>query len=125
LPAGFGILKHGGKAAEAFENAVGAAKASKTGEAADAGATASRYADITRGGSVANRATDVTRANFERNLLDAGWKKSTSKDGKVVNYEKDGHRYSVREQSKSSGGPTADYYKPGSKEIDVKIRLGE
>jgi hypothetical protein len=58
-------------------------------------------------------------------LLDAGWKKSTSKDGKVVNYEKDGHRYSVREQSKSSGGPTADYYKPGSKEIDVKIRLGE
>lgn len=46
-----------------------------------------------------------------------------SKDGKAVNYQKDGAKYTVRDNAKSTGRPTADYYKAGSKTIDLKIRL--
>lgn len=48
-----------------------------------------------------------------------------SKDGKIVNYEEDGAMYAVRDGAKSTGGPTADYYKAGSKKIDLKIRPDE
>lgn len=68
---------------------------------------------------------EQTINEFEKNLLDEGWSKSVSKDGKVVIYEKDGARYVIREDAKSTGGPTADYYKPGSKQIDTKIRMGQ
>lgn len=86
---------------------------------------ASKYVDITKGGSVANRATDVTRSQFERNLTDAGWARSVSKDGKVTIFEKDGSRYMVRDNAKSTGGPTADFYKAGSDKADLKIRLDQ
>lgn len=86
---------------------------------------ASKYVDITKGGSVANRATDVTREQFERNLTDAGWNRSVSKDGKVTIYEKDGSLYKVRDNAKSTGGPTADFYKSGSDKINLKIRLDQ
>jgi RHS repeat-associated protein len=87
---------------------------------------ASKYEDITSPTSrYHNRGTDVTRQEFEKNLVEEGWTKSVSKDGKVVIYEKEGARYVIREDAKSTGGPTADYYKPGSNKIDTKIRLGQ
>lgn len=75
------------------------------------------------GARVTNRVTDVSRSTFEKNLSNSGWSKSASKDGKVTNYEKDGAKYSVRDNAKSTGGPTADYYKAGSDKPDIKIRL--
>jgi hypothetical protein len=72
---------------------------------------------------MSNRETDVTRGQFEKNLSESGWSKSTSADGKTEIYTKGGARYVVRDGAKSTGGPTADFYAPGSKSIDVKIRL--
>jgi RHS repeat-associated protein len=84
----------------------------------------SDHMDITRGkGNVPNRETNLTRAEFEQNLSSAGWTKTVRGNGKVVEYAKDGFRYVVRDSAKSTGGPTADFYKPGSKSIDLKIRL--
>jgi RHS repeat-associated protein len=86
--------------------------------------TASLYDDVTRAGSrFANRATDVTKSQFEKNLIDSGFTRSLSKDGKAVILEKNGARYILRDGAKSTGGPTADFYKPGSSSIDLKIRL--
>lgn len=85
----------------------------------------SKYENITSPGSrYHNRETNVNRSEFEKNLSDAGWNKTSSKDGKVQIYEKDGSRYSIRENAKSTNGPTADFYKAGSPKIDTKIRLG-
>ncbi|MCB1207684.1 MAG: hypothetical protein KDK97_00090 [Verrucomicrobiales bacterium] len=82
------------------------------------------YDDVTRAGSrYANRATDVSKAIFEKNLIDSGWARSVSKDGKTIILQKDGAKYVLRDGAKSTGGPTVDYYKPGSQGIDVKIRL--
>ncbi|NMO94917.1 hypothetical protein [Paenibacillus lemnae] len=87
---------------------------------------ASKYKDVTEPTSrFHNRRTGVTREKFEENLIEEGWTRSISKDGKAVNYEKDGARYSIREGAKSTGETSADYYKKGSKKIDVKIRLGK
>ena len=86
--------------------------------------TSSKYENITKGRSVQNRGTDVSREEFEQNLRDAGWNESKSADGKTTIFEKDGARYAVRDNAKSTGGSAADYYKPGSSSIDVKIRLG-
>jgi len=85
---------------------------------------ASLYDDITRAGSrVANRATDVTKSQFEKNLIDSGFTRSLSKDGKAIILEKNGVKYILRDGAKSTGGPTADFYKPGSSAADLKIRL--
>ena len=83
----------------------------------------SEYVPSTLGRSVPNVESNVTRSIFERNLSQSGWSRSVSKDGKVVNYEKDGAKYSVRDSARSTGGPTADYYKAGSDKPDLKIRL--
>ncbi|WP_347258184.1 RHS repeat-associated core domain-containing protein [Methylocaldum sp.] len=84
----------------------------------------SLYYDVTRAGSrYANRATDVTKSEFEKNLIDSGFTRSVSKDGKAIILEKDGAKYILRDGAKSTGSPTADYYKPGSSSIDLKIRL--
>jgi RHS repeat-associated protein len=83
----------------------------------------SKYEDVTSPNSRPNRQTDISRADFEKNLSSSGWSKSTSQDGRVSIYMKDGARYVVRDNAKSTGGPTADYYGPGSKGIDLKIRL--
>lgn len=85
---------------------------------------ASLYDDLTRAGSrFANRATDVTKSQFEKNLIDSGFTRSVSKDGKAIILEKDGARYILRDAARSTGGPTADFHKPGSNSIDLKIRL--
>jgi RHS repeat-associated protein len=87
-------------------------------------AEASLYSEITNVGSrVANRGTDVTKAEFEKNLTESGFVKTVSKDGKATILEKDGSRYVLRDQAKSTGGPTADFYKSGSQSTDLKIRL--
>ena len=92
-------------------------------DAAKTGAS-SLYDDVTRAGSrYANRATDVTKANFEKNLIDSGWARSVSQDGKTIILQRDGAKYVLRDGAKSTGGPTADFYKADSKGIDVKIRL--
>jgi hypothetical protein len=84
----------------------------------------SLYDDVTRAGSrVANRATDVTKSQFDKNLIDSGFTRSLSKDGKAIILEKDGARYILRDGAKSTGGPTADFYKAGSTSADLKIRL--
>jgi RHS repeat-associated protein len=84
----------------------------------------SLYEDVTRAGSkFPNRATDVTMSQFERNLINSGFTRSLSRDGKVAILEKQGVRYILRDGAKSTGGPTADFYKPGHSAIDLKIRL--
>lgn len=71
-----------------------------------------------------NAKTDMTREEFEKNLQQDGWKQDI-RGGKnnVVNYEKDGVRYAVRNGAASTGEPAVDYYKPGSDCPDGKIRL--
>lgn len=89
------------------------------------GAGLSKYEEATSSGSrFINRIADVTKSDFEKNLSGSGWRQTVSKDGKVSIFEKDGAKYVVRDGAKSTGGPTADFYKAGSKSIDVKIRLG-
>jgi hypothetical protein len=38
-------------------------------------------------------------------------------------FSKDGAKYTVRDKSKSTKGPTAEFFKPGSKTADTKLRL--
>jgi RHS repeat-associated protein len=83
----------------------------------------SGYTDITRGGSVPNRELDLTRTEFESNLATGGWARSVSRDGKVTIFQKDGARYTVRGDSRSTGTPTAEYFRPGSQSADLKLRL--
>jgi hypothetical protein len=88
--------------------------------------TVSKYEDITSAGSrYINKSTDVTQKKFGDNLLSNGWSKSMSKDGKTTIYSKNGAKYVLRNTSKSTGRATADYYKAGSKKINIKIRLGD
>jgi RHS repeat-associated protein len=87
-------------------------------------AEVNEYRDLTRPGSrFPNRGVDLTRSEFEQNLGAAGWSSRTSADGKVTIFEKNGARYVVRDNATSTGGPTADYYRPGSSDISLKIRL--
>ena len=117
--AGAKLLYRMGKAAEA------AGAAADVGRVAETVGRASKYEEATVAGSrYANRTTDVSKTDFEKNLLGSGWSKSVSKDGTVSILEKDGAKYILRDGAKSTGGPTADYYKAGSKGIDLKIRLG-
>jgi RHS repeat-associated protein len=84
---------------------------------------ASEYLDVTTGNSVRNIQTNVTRAEFESELSNSGWTRTLSSDGKVVNYARDGARYSVRATSDSTGGPTAEYFVEGAKKAILKIRM--
>lgn len=70
-----------------------------------------------------NISTNVTRKEFEKSLLNDGWKKAVSKDGKVSIYSKDGARYTVRDTS-NQGQQTAEFWAKGASEVTTKIRLG-
>ena len=72
-----------------------------------------------------NYEINLTRQEFESKLAQSGWAKAPSPDGKIMNYIKDGARYSVRDNAKSTGGPTADFFHPSGngKRIDMKLRL--
>ena len=85
----------------------------------------STYDDITAKGSrYANRATNVSKADFEANLIAQGATRSVSADGRaIILQQADGSRYVLRDYAKSTGGPTAEFFKAGSNKIDLKIRL--
>ncbi|MCC2319268.1 polymorphic toxin-type HINT domain-containing protein [Cellulomonas chengniuliangii] len=85
---------------------------------------ASRYEDITSPGArVPNRSTDVGPVEFGKTLESNGF--SRTQMGANIMYEKEGVRYFLRGKAKSVSGWTADYYRPGSRKVDLKIRLGE
>jgi hypothetical protein len=83
-----------------------------------------KWKDTTKPGSIPNNETDLTREEFEENLRSNGWKHAQQGKGKVVDeYSKNGARYIVRNDAKSTKGPTADYYAPGNDDITHKIRF--
>nr|WP_246300247.1 polymorphic toxin-type HINT domain-containing protein [Actinopolyspora biskrensis] len=85
---------------------------------------ASKYKDTTRPGArMLNKSTDVGPEEFGKNLEMNGWARTDK--GPNIMYEKDGARYFLRGKANSHEGWTADYYNPGSKKADIKIRLGE
>ena len=110
--------------ADALNIAPGADSASGGAMPPDDDGPNSKYDRTTKERSVENRKTNVGRAEFEKNLRDGGWKESKSADGKVTIFEKDGARYVLRDNAKSTGGPTADFYNSGSSSVNLKIRLG-
>jgi hypothetical protein len=81
--------------------------------------------DVTKSGAtMPNYETDLTRREFETTLSNLGWAKEPSPDGKAIIYMKDGAKYSVRDDAKSTGGPTADFSHPlGDGSIVMKLRL--
>jgi hypothetical protein len=68
---------------------------------------------------VPKESADAFMENYSNNRLKA----SPSTGGKANIYERDGTRYAVRESSKSTKGPTVEFFKPGSEIPDSKIRL--
>lgn len=84
----------------------------------------SDYKDTTIGKSIRNVETNVTPKEFGENLKDAGWKETTVDDGRVTNYTKDGAKYSVYSEAKSTGGPTASFFPEEGAKATLKIRLG-
>lgn len=87
--------------------------------------TKSSYKNVTKKTTkTPNRWTNVSRKSFEKELQKDGWRKSTSKDGKVVIYTKNGSKYAIRDYGKYFGGPTAEFTPSGMKRFTLKIRLG-
>jgi hypothetical protein len=74
---------------------------------------------------MANYKADLSRSEFESALSKLGWTKEPSPDGQVMIYRKGGAKYIVRDDAKSTKGPTADFYHPSGtgKKIDMKLRL--
>ncbi|GAA3375464.1 hypothetical protein GCM10020367_43370 [Streptomyces sannanensis] len=70
-----------------------------------------------------NVRTDVGPAEFGENLEANGW--TRLERGPNIEYQKGGARYFLRSKAKTVEGWTADYYRPGSKKADIKIRLGD
>jgi len=84
----------------------------------------SQIEDITEPGArTPNIRTDVPRSEFEDNLLDSGFTKGTSKDQKVNIFTKGDKKFTTRDFSNSTNGPTADVFKNGDPKS--KIRLGD
>ena len=82
--------------------------------------------DVTKNGAtMPNYKTDLSRSEFELQLSQLGWAKEPSKDGKAMIYTKDGAKYSVRDDAKSTEEPSADFFHPfgNKKKIDMKLRL--
>lgn len=80
--------------------------------------------DKTKPGSkLPNIKTDVPKSEFEKNLVDNGFSKSTSKDGNVNIFTSGDKKYSTRDFSNSTNGPTAEVFK--NNQPVSKIRLGD
>jgi RHS repeat-associated protein len=111
-----GALVNGALAAAESRGAVAAAEAA-------AKRTVSSVEDVTISGSkLPNIKTDVPKSEFEKNLIENGFSKSTSKDGLVNILTKGDKKYSTRDFSKSTDGPTAETF---INNVPVsKIRLG-
>ncbi|MDQ7977819.1 DUF6531 domain-containing protein [Paraburkholderia sp. SARCC-3016] len=87
------------------------------------GRVVSEYEVITVGKSVRNIQTDISRAEFEANLVANGYTREVVNPKRnVILYSKDNVSYSVRDDARSTGTPTADYRR-GTDPISVKIRL--
>ncbi len=98
--------------------------AAKAGEKGLDGASRT-YIDITRSKSaIRNIGTDATHTEFADNLTAQGWSSRVVGDGKATLFEKDGARYSLREDADSYHGWTADYTPAGARQTTLKIRLG-
>jgi len=108
----------------------GAKKGIDTAEDIVEGAS-STYNNITKSSrgkeSIKNIETNVTKKEFDKNLTEAGYTKTTSKDGKAVIYvNEDGKKYTVRnENSSGHTGSTADYTRPDEDKASKKIRLND
>ena len=78
-----------------------------------------------RGARMPNYDNYLTRSEFESELSQLGWTKKPSPDGEVMIYTKDGAKYTVRDFSRSTDGPTAEFFHPFSSrsDADVKLRL--
>jgi len=107
--------------AQKVEKAVNTAqKAEKAANAANR--TVSNIDNITKPSSrLPNIKTDVPKSEFEKNLIDNGFTKSTSKDGNVNILTNGDKKYTTRDFSKSTDGPTAEVFK--NNQPVSKIRL--
>jgi Rhs family protein len=85
------------------------------------GRITSEYTDITARNSIRNIKTDVEKAEFEANLLDSGYVKTLSKDGKADIFTKGDKTYTVRDES-NAGYPTADVYINGAKTTKIRLK---
>lgn len=104
------------QASHVLKGAVLAGKATKR--------TVSKIDDITKPGSkLPNIKTDVSKSEFEKNLLNNGFAKSTSKDGSVNIFSSGNKKFTTRGFSKSTDGPTAEVFR-NNRPIS-KIRLGD
>ena len=121
VPIAPGVVGAGIQAARQADNAIDAGRAANSVD--DAGRTVSKIEDATRPGSVPNIQTDVSKTEFESNLVNNGFSQSTSKDGKVNVFIKEDQKYTTRNFSESTNGPTAESYSGG--ELTSKIRLEE
>ena len=83
----------------------------------------SKYKNVTKKSKTRNIATNVSRRSFESKLRNEGWRRETSRDGKVVIYKKNGAKYAIRDYGKSFGGPTAEFTPRGMSRFTLKIRL--
>jgi len=87
----------------------------------------SLYRNVTKGNrksTIRNIQTNITRTEFEKNLIDAGFKAEIRDGGKATVFKKNGVKvYSTRNHS-TDGYPTAEHYNPQvSNKANVKIRL--
>jgi len=84
----------------------------------------SKALDVTKPNSkYRNIKTDVKKREFEVNLTKSGFKKSSSKDGKVNIFTKGESKIITRDSAKSTGKPSADTFLRGKQK--TKIRLGD
>ena len=98
--------------------------ASKSASQSVTNKTVSKINDITKPGSkLPNIKTDVPKGEFEKNLMDNGFTKSTSKDGSVNIFTNGDKKYTTRDFSKSTDGPTAEVFR--NNQPTSKIRLGD
>ncbi|BCQ57499.1 RHS repeat domain-containing protein [Burkholderia gladioli] len=120
----YGIGQGAKKAAEKLERAKAKCKPAATAEVEGIppGRILSMYFKNTKGRSVRNIETDVPKAEFEANLVNGGWSKGLSKDGKSDIFQKNDLKYVTRDES-NAGFPTADYYPAGATQATLKIRF--
>lgn len=77
-----------------------------------------------KGTTFRNITTNVNRAEIERQLLDSGFtRRALQVDKNVVEFERDGARYVLRDHAASTGDPTADFYPDGiTRTLEIRIR---
>ncbi len=82
----------------------------------------SDYENTTKGRSINNRETNVNKKEFGENLENAGYKKAQSQDKKVTNYTKDKKKYTIRDNAKSTKGPTADVFQDNVPKTKIRLK---